>query len=323
MHRGGTSAFAGVIGTLGVPLGSPSAMKGQSPANELGFWEMTPLTRFNDELLALLGGTWASPPPLPDGWHEEPRLEPRRREAANLFADLHPTRQWVWKDPRNSLLLPFWTSVLEVEPIHVICNRNPLEVQMSLAKRDGFPKRVGLALWERYMRSAVRAAAGQPAAVCRYSTLVAEPRITCQRLHGFLEGHGVDCSAGSEDRAAAFLRSELRHARLADVEIDRDPAISTSQRELVSRLTELEGEHDVFPRVDLPPETPETEALLSARRDLELKLRKVSRTASEREAALREKLAGARARIERLDGKLREERLKLRRERQKQQSGGS
>jgi hypothetical protein len=310
MHRAGTSAFAGAISRLGVSSGSPAALKQGSGSNEEGFWELAPLVRFNDELLAALGGSWASPPVLPSGWHRDARLDRRRERARQLFAELQPTRQWVWKDPRNSLLLRFWTGLLDVVPVLVLCHRNPLEIQRSLAARDGMSKPVALALWERYMRAAVSAAEGLPALLLGYSELLADPVAGCRRLRRFLERHLVECS-GSEEDAASLLRRDLRHSRFDDSDAKRDSSLSRAQVRLNALLADLGGEHDRFPAVDLPEENAENEMLLSARRDADLKVfraREEIRVLRARDAALREKLDTARERAERYRAKLRQER---------------
>lgn len=318
MHRAGTSAFTGAIAKLGVPAGSADALKPGSASNELGFWEVGALNRFNEELLAALGGGWASPPVLADGWHEEAGLEPHRRRAADLFAQVHTTRQWVWKDPRNSLVLSFWLSVLQVAPVLVICYRSPLEVQASLARRDGFSKPFALSLWERYTRAALGAGAGRPALVFDYARLLADPLGSCARLRAFLVANGVECP-GSEDQAAAFVRAELHHARAP--EGDRNAQLSEPQRRLLALLAELEGDHDRLVIGQLPAETPDTEVLLGIRRGADVKLHQAKvqiEEQAQRDVALREKLATSRARNEKLETKLAHEREKLQRERRKQ-----
>jgi hypothetical protein len=322
MHRAGTSALAGVIATLGVPVGDESELKPASPANPQGFWEVEPLVRFNEELLGALGGSWSSPPELSDGWHADSRLDPYRERGRELFARMHPTAQWVWKDPRNSVLLPFWASLVEADPVLVISHRNPLEVQRSLAERNGLSKLLALALWERYLRAALRAAEGYPVMVVRYSALLDDPARTCGRVADFLGGHGVDCDRQVEGRLGEFLRDDLRHSRVEDSDAEHDPDLSRPQGRLMSALSELEGEHSALPAVDLPPETPATEVLLDARRDAVLALARARErfhlalararerfqtelhAASLREDALRQKLADTHDRNRRLREKL-------------------
>jgi hypothetical protein len=311
MHRSGTSACTGVINTLGLPTGSPDAFKPASKANELGFWELSPLIRFNDKLLACLGGAWSSPPSLEEGWEQRADLDPYREPACQLFAQLHPTRQWVWKDPRNSLLLGFWTGVLDVEPVLVICHRNPLEVQASLAEGNGFPKLLSVALWERYTRCALTAAQGRRVLLFGYSDLLADPSGACAHLREFLERHGLECSEASEDKAEGQVRRKLRHATFDDHDVERDGDLSPAQRRLHAMVAELDGAHDSFPAVDLPAETPHNELLFSVRRSSDLRLLRTKQRlarARARETALRAKLDEARNRADKYRKKLQAER---------------
>jgi serine protein kinase len=58
---------------------------------------------------------------------------------------------WGWKDPRNSLTMPFWHSVYgRLRTIVVV--RNPLEVVTSLHRRNGFSPALALTLWRIYAK---------------------------------------------------------------------------------------------------------------------------------------------------------------------------
>ncbi len=54
------------------------------------------------------------------------------------------------KDPRACLTLPIWAKYLSHRPAIVFTYRHPLEVAMSLKKRDNFPLSKGLKLWITY-----------------------------------------------------------------------------------------------------------------------------------------------------------------------------
>ena len=62
---------------------------------------------------------------------------------------------WGWKDPRTTILLPFWQMLIP-NLRFVIGVRNPLEVARSLRKRDGMSIGAGAYLWYRYTRAGVR-----------------------------------------------------------------------------------------------------------------------------------------------------------------------
>ena len=84
-----------------------------SSANPAGHWESLPIAEINDEILARLGGTWAKPPELAPGWERSSELAALRQQARELIeADFSGSDVWGFKDPRNSLTLPFWQGIL-------------------------------------------------------------------------------------------------------------------------------------------------------------------------------------------------------------------
>ena len=268
MHRSGTSAATRLVNLVGVP----SCIDGDLPAttddNPRGYWESVSLTAFNDRLLAALGCDWSCPPLLGAGWEANPALAGLRAEAATLFPEVIPTEQWVWKDPRNCITFDFWVAALDVRPVIVLVDRNPLEVAASLGTRDGFGRVYALALWERYLRRCLESIAGLPTLVTGYDELLSDPLAWCERVGRFLEGAGVSTAAVDVESARRYVDPDLRHARLTSDELLRDPAVSQPQRELVHALQSLRGPHESLATPDLSPESASTEALLAERRRL-------------------------------------------------------
>jgi hypothetical protein len=263
MHRGGTSATAGALAKLGLSPGSSSSLKSASPVNPAGFWEQTPLIRLNDRLLEQLGGSWDGPPDLTDGWARAEALEPLRREARALFGDTFGTEPWVWKDPRNCLLLELWREALQVDPVVVLVLRDPLEIAASLERRESVTLPLSLALWERHMRSALSACAGRSVLVTRYEDLVADPEAWALTAGVFLKEHGISppVDAGA---VASFVDPALRHS--TDERFTTHPVVSEKQRALDEALDGLVGPHRALAVPALGLETPHTEWLIAERR---------------------------------------------------------
>src|SRR5262249_54062286 len=142
-------------------------------ANQKGYWESRRLTEFQESLLEKLGGDWAAPPPLEPGWEQDWRLVRRVGLARRVFREIYGAdEQWLWKDPRSTLLLPFWRRALKVEPIVIGIFRDPLEVAGSLARRDRMPTHEALALWETYNRALLVNIRGLPALIVGYEDLL-------------------------------------------------------------------------------------------------------------------------------------------------------
>src|SRR5207248_2089696 len=131
-----------------------------------GFWEHLGFVAVNDELLNELGGAWDLPPKADEDF-TDPRLDPLRMKARLLIEGFDLASVWGWKDPRNSLTLPFWQNLLPGLKT-LIMVRNPLEVAYSMRERNGTSYSFGLRLWEIYNRRLIEAATGQQQLVTHY-----------------------------------------------------------------------------------------------------------------------------------------------------------
>lgn len=163
MHRSGTSVATHAIQLLGVSLGDEGLLLPPGHDNPRGYYENQLAKELDDELLAHLGGSWDRPPVLDPGWEHDTSLEPLRGRArevlATSFRDIPEHVLVGWKDPRLSLLLPFWRTVIDVRTSIVVV-RDPTEVAASLAERNGFPPWHSALLWLRYLLAATTADPG-------------------------------------------------------------------------------------------------------------------------------------------------------------------
>lgn len=247
MHRSGTSAVTSVVELLGLELGDRRDLMAANMANERGYWESKRLTEFQESLLEKLGGDWETPPTLSPGWERDWRLMRRLGLARRTFRDVYGSaEQWVWKDPRTVLLLPFWRRALAFDPIIVGIFRNPLEVADSLAARDGMAKQRALALWEAYNGALLVNARGLPALVTSYEDLVADPVGVARDLSTFLETQGLSVSDPDVDALRSCVVGDLRHNVHPVSRADTDDDMTDSQRELLRLLRDLRGQHPVF-----------------------------------------------------------------------------
>jgi hypothetical protein len=212
MHRSGTSFIAGALRFLGVSLGDPVRLLKPGPDNPLGYFEVAALMQLDDEVLAHCGGAWDQPPVLDPGWEHDNGLDPFRARAAEILdASFGPAADRpaviAWKDPRLSLLLPFWRTVTPIAATIVVV-RDPVEVVASLGAR-GYAVGAGQAasLWLRYVCAAV---ANDPdCLVVRHTDIFDDLPGTIRRLAGHL---GLpDPGAEAEAEVRAHLDTELRH----------------------------------------------------------------------------------------------------------------
>lgn len=154
MHRSGTSLVSRLLNLLGVDLGPEEGLIEPRPENPKGFWENVDITTLNDQVLTALGGAWHTPPPLGPGWEHRPELDDLYSQAKELLDRCFPDAELAgWKDPRTSLLLPFWRKIAHVRGT-VLVIRDPREVMTSLKTRNGLPADRAAALYTRYVTSA-------------------------------------------------------------------------------------------------------------------------------------------------------------------------
>jgi hypothetical protein len=155
MHRSGTSAISGFLNQLGLSLGSNLMLPDQY--NERGYFENSYIVQANDNILKTLGSSWDDLFLLEEGWQNLPQLAPHREAVREIInREFNANELFCVKDPRISVLLPFWISVLQEMDIRiffVIPLRHLMEVAESLKARDGFSIQKGLLLWMNNMLS--------------------------------------------------------------------------------------------------------------------------------------------------------------------------
>jgi glycosyltransferase involved in cell wall biosynthesis len=129
MHRSGTSCVAGLLHSAGLFLGD--RLLAADPSNPRGHYEDLEFLEFHRELLRAHG--------FPDdGFIVDQPLEPTgrfvRRAAALVAERRRLMRPWGWKDPRTSLLLPFWHGIVP-DARFLFVFRPPWDVVDSLYRR--------------------------------------------------------------------------------------------------------------------------------------------------------------------------------------------
>ena len=193
-----------LLDCCGLELGPESELMPAQADNPEGFWEHLGFVALNDELLSELGGAWDLPPKI-DETFTSGRLDPLRLKARLLIEKFESANVWGWKDPRNSLTLPFWDQVLpELKTVVVV--RNPLEVAHSMHERNGTSYSFGLRLWEIYNRRLIETSSGKERLVTHYDFFFQDPELQLRRITDFIGLPDAKIS-----RAAALVAPRKRH----------------------------------------------------------------------------------------------------------------
>ena len=264
MHRSGTSVATRLVQMLG--LSASTDQIGPTSWNPRGLWESRSLIRVNDRLLVESGHAWWYPPP------DEPRyseamfgLHRFDVPARDAFDAVHPKSRWAWKDPRTSLLIPFWRRVLN-EVAGLVVFRHPVDVARSLEKRNAMGLPFALALWERYNRLILRHGRGMPVLLLRYDDLLDDGERSVARIHAFLLEYGLAHTQehhGSVIADSPADRSCVRMAQRAEG-LSVDPAFA-STLELYAQLESGLPSSSHIDTVELPPEGDWVSEVLSQR----------------------------------------------------------
>jgi hypothetical protein len=262
MHRSGTSVVARIINLLGLPLCRDDDLH-SGPDNPTGHWESESLVKFNDRLLKMFGGSWVFPAAMSRNWESAPSVAAFRGEGVRVFRNAYPNEEWVWKDPRACLTLPFWRTVWQDAPVVVLVSREPLEIYLSLRKRDGLGKAHCIALWERYARSALFGAHGLPMITISYDQLMKDSLGAVSNLRDDLVGLGV-MAHGNVDAAAQCVSTEFGGSREYSYRLQADPDSTETQRLLIEFIESLPRTSPEFIVTDLGCESSSTTELLCA-----------------------------------------------------------
>ncbi len=232
--------IASLLYDCGLDLGPQNDMLKPAPNNPEGFWESRSFLGLNDELLNAHGGTWDCPPRLDAvAWENETNLHPLRVRAKKLvhrFVDREP---WGWKDPRNSLTLPFWRTLLPEMKV-LICVRNPLAVAESLWVRSEIPRAAALQLWLHYNRSVRSSAPASSRLVTLCDNYLHGPQTELRRV---LDWFGLSATEETLERVCRRVKPSLLHHRTTQNDLERAGA----SEEMLALYAELREEALLLP----------------------------------------------------------------------------
>ncbi len=205
MHRTGTSMVSKALMLAGLHLGDKEELVGPAPDNPEGFFEHEGFVQVNDDLLGATGGAWDNPPPCPPLTADDPRVAHLAGKAAQLVDALAVRRLWGWKDPRTCLTARFWVDLVPDLRV-VVCVRHPLEVALSLKRRNQMSYSLALRLWHDYYEAILGAVPAERRLVTHYASHFKDGNGSAERLLAFV---GLDPTA--VDAAASAFDVRLRH----------------------------------------------------------------------------------------------------------------
>lgn len=225
---------AQLLHQAGLFLGPADQLLGANAGNQEGHFEHLGFFKINDALLRHFGGSWEFPPELKSGWERDASLQELRAEARTLLQTFSGKSSWGWKEPRTTILLPFWKSVIP-NLRFVICVRSPLDVAKSLVRRDRLTIERGVVLWNRYMHAAIEDTEGCPRMLTFYDDFFANATAEADKLLRFC---GLKKPADPSVLDSA-VRAEFRHHKSAMADLLEDRSIPTEDKLMYLSLRAL------------------------------------------------------------------------------------
>jgi hypothetical protein len=247
MHRSGTSMVTRLLNLCGLELGYEQDLLGPDNGNPLGHFEHKGFKRLNEGLLAHFGGSTDNPPDLEPNWQHDPSLYAALEDAQFLLGPFKGKPVWGWKEPRTTLVIPFWKRLLD-NTRFIVCIRNPLEVARSIAARDGMPVEKGLYLWNRYTRDAIRETEQSPRIFTFYEDYFANGLDEIKRVARFC---GLILPIESCTLQKAIYR-ELRHQSYSIADLLNCEIVPSGYKALYIGLRALSLLATVRPQSDAP-----------------------------------------------------------------------
>jgi len=187
MHRSGTSMLSGLLHqSSGYAVGGP--LIGSNYDNEKGFFERVDIVLQNDEFMKAQSISWAANVVNYD-WElalkdkELKNISFKEGERGLKFLNNPTNAPWMQKDPRMCITLKSWLKLINSEPAILFTYRHPLEVALSINKRDnGISLETGLRLWIVYNMRAIQNSRGLCMVRSSNDVILANPLKEVQRI---------------------------------------------------------------------------------------------------------------------------------------------
>lgn len=210
MHRSFTSLTQKILNLMGIFIGTEDKIINPEIDNPKGYWEQFEIVNINDKILNFFNGSWDNPPKFPENWTKNDTIVQLKQEAYDILKSNFQGREaWGFKDPRTSLTLPFWQEIIP-DMKYVICIRNPLDVSLSLKKRNGFSIEKGLTLWLHYNISAIQHTNNRNFIFIPCEKLITKPETQINRLYEFIGFQNSETNKNYND-ILKFIDKSLFH----------------------------------------------------------------------------------------------------------------
>ncbi len=213
MQRSGTSALAGCLKLLGVDLGD--LFVPADPNNPYGFFEHLDLYAIHENLLLSLGSSWDTVGTLPHDWLSSAAVEQALSQMEQIVTTQFLGKKvWGIKDPRICRILPLWSLLfkkLSIQPNYIFIVRDPIEVALSLDKRNKMDAAKSCLLWAAHNIEAIQGMKNAPYAIVTYDQLLSDPIGLFQSINKRFGNSLLNTSEEALANVSQFIQPRLKH----------------------------------------------------------------------------------------------------------------
>jgi hypothetical protein len=220
MHRSGTSVLGGLVNKMGLKTGGPLIQAAED--NAKGFFERIDVVLQNDYLMQKQNIHYShntykydSLLALKHILNDDGKLfkEGKRGLAFLNNKDNYP---WMLKDPRLCITFRTWLPLLNFYPAILFTYRHPMDVALSMNKREfeQFAVNKGLRLWYTYNRRAIEQSSDLCRVVTSHRKIMQESQKELDKIYHALHECGVDVPKKlGESEINDFIDLKLQHGK--------------------------------------------------------------------------------------------------------------
>ncbi len=184
MHRSGTSVLSRSLNIFGFKHGNKSQEENYD--NPKGFFEDSDIRELNDKILKKLNINWnLFFPTVRHSFSKNDFIEYTEEAVLLLQRKINLNPFFIIKDPRMCRLLFFWKNVfkiLKIKTFYAFSIRDPINIALSLKKRNNFYPEQAFMLWFEHLLFAVNDTLEEQTVFIEYDKILDFPKKEIERI---------------------------------------------------------------------------------------------------------------------------------------------
>ena len=239
MHRSGTSTTTRLLEVFDFSLGDnllPSSIE-----NEKGYTEDIDILELNIEILNSINRDWKTIIPLDKSDFKKLLDGVFYKRAKDLIkSKIISCEKFAFKDPRNSILLPFWDAVLsdlDINILYMFTFRNPKSIVYSLEYRNNLDLYFSCLLWNFYNLECLKKLNDKNFIVIDFDSFMVNPK---KQIENISNKFSLKINPLKlDDYLDKFLDKSLQHTKFSISDIRNDKELPPSTLAIYLEMIDL------------------------------------------------------------------------------------